>query len=174
MQRRDPNILSHPGLQPLWDGLQAEWRQQQITAVGLLLVGIGMMVVAQQRSSPIWFGSGSGCILFALIWLFRLAERKPVSEVYHLLLEEAEDVAWVYGEVTERLPFGLRFSKMATLYLIMKDGEEISVGLAPDKMKLVTKTLNRVLPSAEFGYSAEREMKYRGEVLRRRRPDIDR
>ena len=36
--------------------------------------------------------------------------------------------------------------------------------MKPAELKLVTKTLNRVIPHAEFGYSPEREMKYRGEV----------
>lgn len=161
--------MRHPGLQPLWDGLQSEWRQQQLVALGMLVTGVGLVVWTMTRQDA-WLGLVGGLAATAAIyWLIRLSGRKPVSELYHLLREEPERIEWVYAEVTERNPFGFRFSRMAVVYLVEGDGEEHSVQIRADKAKLVSKTLNRVLPHATFGYSEERELKYRGEVRQRNR-----
>ncbi|MEL6275088.1 MAG: hypothetical protein AAFU03_08300, partial [Bacteroidota bacterium] len=57
-----------------------------------------------------------------------------------------------------------------SIYFLLKSGNEIIVSLPEPKLKLVMKTLNRVLPSTEFGYTEERELKYRGRVTRHRSP----
>lgn len=152
----------------MWDSLQREWKQQQYVAVVLLVLGIAGLAYGGGKMSVVWvFWSGLVTCL-ALFWLFRLSLRKPVSELYHLLLEEPQDVVWVYSMITERLPFGLSFSSSAIVYLIEKDGDEFSVSVPANKVKLVVRTLNRVLPTAEFGYTEEREQKYRGEVTQRK------
>lgn len=161
MPARERKILKHPGLKPLWDGLEREWKQQQLTAVGLLVMGITVLTYGAFERSLLWLLSGSLLACGALWWLWRLAAEQPVAAWYQLFANEPETVAWVYSLVTERLPFGLKFSASATLYLILNDGEELAATLPAKDVKLVTKTLNRVLPQAEFGYSPEREAKYR-------------
>ena len=47
-----------------------------------------------------------------------------------------------------------------------KGGTVHDFSLPADKLLLVTKTLNRLLPHAEFGYTEERELRYRGELTR--------
>ncbi|PHI18216.1 hypothetical protein CEQ90_19165 [Lewinellaceae bacterium SD302] len=146
--------MRHPGLQPLWKGLQREWQQQQVVAVALLLIGIGLLAITAVKMS-LWYGlAGSVAATLSLLWLLRLSQRKPVSELYHLLEEEPGRVRRVYAEVTERLPFGLKFSSMTLIYFVLDNGEIISVPLRSSKIKLVSKTLNRVLPEAEFGRPA--------------------
>lgn len=163
-----PKILRHPGLDPLWDSLQREWQQQQYVAVILLLAGIGLLTYgALANLLPLAFFA-SLAVCGALYWLIRLSMRKPVSELYHLLLEEPERIVWVYGQITERLPFGLSFSSSAVVYLVLDDGEEISAALPAEKTKLVIKTLQRVLPDALVGYTEDRELKFRGEVTSRK------
>lgn len=164
----DRQLLRHPGLVPLWDGLQKEWKQQQIAALLLLLAGLGAGAWAERAQTTWLFGLGGLAIVGALYWLYQLLSRKPVSELYHLLLEEADAFVWVYAEVTERLPFGLQFSTMATVYLFREGEEEIAVGIPAAKAKLVVKTLERLLPQAHFGYSPALELQYRGEITKRR------
>lgn len=165
---KTPKILRHPGLQPLWDGLQREWKQQQYVAVVLLVAGISLLTYGALEGQLFVAFLSSITACAALYWLMKLSSHKPVSELYHVLLEEPERIVWVYGQVTERLPFGLSFTESAVVYLVLDDGEEISVSLPAEKTKLVVKTLNRVVPEAVFGYTQDRELKFRGEVTSRK------
>ncbi len=165
----DRQLLRHPGLLPLWAGLNRERRQQQIAALLLLLLGLGASAWSEQLQQPWIFGLGGLAIIGALFWLYKLLSRQPASELYQLLLEEADTFGWVYAEVTERMPFGLRFSTMATVYLFQaNDKVETAVGIPADKAKLVLKTLERLLPNAVFGYSPDLELQYRGAITPRR------
>lgn len=139
-------------------------RQQQTTAVGLMIVGLASSVYGV-ASRSIWLPFiGGVAATAALYWFYRLLSDQPIVYWRRHLRDQPEDIVWVYGMVTERMPFGFRIAAMATLHLVDRAGEMHCFGLKPDELKLVTKTFNRVLPHAEFGYSPEREMKYRGEV----------
>ena len=166
--RREKRILQHPGLQPLWDSLERERVQQQVAAVVLILAGLAAIVVGvvgRQLWTPLIGGLlASG----ALYWLFRLLSEQPLAALRRQLHDEPEDIAWVYGTETKRMPFGFRTQSAGTLYFVQHDGTGDSYNIAPKHLKMVTKTLNRVLPHAEFGYTEERDLKYRGEVTRMR------
>lgn len=152
--------MRHSGLQPLWNGLQREWRQQQVVAAGLLTAGVGMLCISAINTN-LWLGLfGSLSATISIIWLLKLSQRKPVSELYHLLKEEPATIRWVYTEITERQPFGFKFSSTGTIYFVLEDGEKLCVTIRKDKLKLVSKTLNRVLPNTAFGYTEERDAKF--------------
>jgi hypothetical protein len=80
------------------------------------------------------------------------------------LREHPEQFVWVYTLVTQRMPFGLDIMQGGVLYLFTEKGEMHDFALPADKLLLVSKTLNRLLPNAEFGYTPERELKYRGSI----------
>ncbi|NJO87031.1 MAG: hypothetical protein HC821_03095 [Lewinella sp.] len=141
---------------------QREWRQQQWAAVGLLVGSITAIVYGSRIGSPVWGFGGGLLACLALFWLLRLSGRKPSRELYALLADQPERVRWVYGERTQRLPFGLKLADTGTLYLVLDDGERLAFSLPSSKLKLVSKTLNRVLPEAEFGYTPARAAKYQG------------
>ena len=181
--RRDPNILQHPGLEPLWEAIHRDWRRQQFCAVLLLLVGIvGLVSVWRfiratsllepvSTATLIWGGLSALAICAALYWLYRLLMRQPDWLWYEILKDSPEEVVWVYTMVTQRLPFGLAFGRSSLLCLVLQDKEQLSVSIPTNKLKLVSKTLNRVLPNAEFGYTKERAEHYLGEdPLRRLTP----
>lgn len=162
--RTDPNILKHPGLNPLWESMERTRIQQQVTAVALMIAGLVLAVVGVVGRN-LWFPFAGGALATAaLYWLYRILSDQPIAYWRRELRENPENIVWVYGMVTERMPFGFRLSSMATLHLTDRNGDMHCFGLKPKELKLVTKTLNRVLPHAEFGYSPEQEMKFRGEV----------
>lgn len=153
----------------MWSGLQSEWQQQQLAALGLLIIGVGLLAYTMLEHHH-WYGlTGSLAASGAIYWLLRLSQRKPVSELYHVFKEHPEQIRWVYAVITERHPFGFKFSSSAIIYLVEEDGYEYSVSIPRTKAKLVSKTLNRVLPHAEFGYTEERDLKYRGEITGQKR-----
>ncbi|MEM1356644.1 MAG: hypothetical protein AAGF89_00490 [Bacteroidota bacterium] len=170
----DPRILTHPGLTPLWESMERERRQQQFVAVPVMVLGL-FIVVAGLLAQSMWTPLVGGAMASgALWWLYRLLSEQPIAYWRRQLREAPETIVWVYGLVTERMPFGLKTVAQATLYLVETDGQVNSFALKPAELKLVTKTLNRVLPHAEFGYTEEREMKYTGEITNfRGRPERD-
>ena len=160
----DRPILRHPGLAPLWTAMERTRRQQQGTA--LVLMVFGLVVVAYGIvDKQIWPPLAGGVIASAaLFWFYRVLTVQPLARWRRQLRDDPASIVWVYGMVTERMPFGFRLSSMATLHLVDREGDMHCFGLKPEELKLVTKTLNRVCPSAEFGYTKERELMYRGEV----------
>ena len=165
MSATDTRIVTHPGLQPLWDSMERDRRQQQAVAIGLMLLSLFLVIFGVTTRLVGWALVGSGLATAALYWLFRILSEQPVAYWRHRLREDPESVAWVYATVTERMPFGFKTVAEGTLYLVASDGDSESFAVRPDKLKLVMKTLNRVLPNAEFGYTEEREFRHRGEVL---------
>ncbi|NJC28213.1 hypothetical protein [Neolewinella antarctica] len=174
--QRDARIIRHPGLKPLWNSLERERRQQQIVSVVLMVVGLSTAVVGVVVRSAVWPVVGGFLASFALWWLYRILSDQPLAYLHRQLRDEPETIAWVYSTQTERMPFGFKTQSMGTLYLVEPDGTTQSYSLKPGKLRLVVKTLNRVLPHADFGYTEARDMKYRGEVTRvrggRREQDI--
>jgi hypothetical protein len=144
--------------------MERDRRQQQYAAIGLTLLSLMSIVVGATSQYLGWaILGGIGCTA-SLWWLFRVLTEQPLAFWRRLLRDSPESIVWVYGTVVERMPFGFKTVTVATLHLVEADGNIHTFGLKPDELKLVTKTLNRVLPHADFGYSPERELKYRGEV----------
>ncbi|TXF87739.1 hypothetical protein FUA23_17565 [Neolewinella aurantiaca] len=160
----DQRILFHPGLNPLWESMERDRRQQQYAAIVLMLLCFASIIVGATSQYLGWALLGGFGAAGALWWLLRIVTEQPLAYWRRLLTEHPESVVWVYGLVTERMPFGFKTVAIGTLHLVGSDGEIHTFGMKPTELKLVTKTLNRVLPHAEFGYSAERELRYRGEV----------
>lgn len=157
-------IVSHPGLQPLWNSMERERQQQQFAAIVLILLSLVSIVVGATSQYLGWaLLGGIGCSA-ALWWLFRILTDQPLAFWRRQFREEPESIVWVYGLITERMPFGFKTVSTGTLHLVETSGDIHTFGLKPADLKLVTKTLNRVLPHADFGYSPGRELKYRGEV----------
>jgi len=162
----DPErIIRHPGLLPLWKSIESEHRAQQLVALTLVVGGLLISLLGLQYSVVLPFG-GALVATLGIYWLYRLLGNQPAAAWRQDLREQPERYVWVYGLMTERMPFGLNLMRSATLYLVEPDGTVHDFSLPPDKLLLVTKTLNRLLPHAEFGYTEERELKYRGELTR--------
>ena len=158
-------ILRHPGLVPLWESMEREHRTKQLTAVGLVLVGLTAALFTLPYSAVFPF-LGALAATLGVYWLVRLLGEQPAAAWREELRETPERIVWVYGMVTERMPFGLNLMRSGTLYLVDDRGEAHDFSLRADQLLLVTKTLNRLLPHAEFGYTEEREQRHRGTVTR--------
>ena len=157
-------IVTHPGLQPLWDSMERDRRQQQFVAVGLMITSLLLIIYGATSLRIGWAVIGGALATGSLYWMFRILSDQPVAYWRHRFREHPESIVWAYATVTERMPFGFKTTASGTLYLVEDDGNCESFGIAPTKLKLVMKTLNRVLPRAEFGYTEERDLRYRGEV----------
>ena len=160
-----PRILRHPGLNPLWQSMEREHRYQQLTAVVLVLGGLATCLFTL-RYAPVYPFLGALAASLGVYWLYRLLSTQPAAAWREALREHPERIVWVYSLVTERVPFGLNLMRSGTLYLVDDRGEAFSFSLPAEQLLLVTKTLNRLLPHAEFGYTEAREERYLGTVTR--------
>ncbi|NJB86637.1 hypothetical protein GGR26_002414 [Lewinella marina] len=167
MQSKE-RILRHPGLEPLWRSVEREHRTKQLTALGVITVGLLLCLLSIPYSVGLPF-VGALAASLGLYWLYRLLSEQPLEALRRDLREHPRRIVWVYGMVTQRMPFGLNLMRSGTLYFYTRDGDVYDFSLRADRLLLVTKTLNRLLPHAEFGYTEERELKYRGELTPKNR-----
>lgn len=82
------------------------------------------------------------------------------TRLIKLLEKDPRKIVWVYSVVTERLPFGFKFSQSGIMYFKLSDGDEISVSMPAEELRPVSSFLNRLLPHASFGYTRDREQWY--------------
>ena len=164
---KNERLVRHPGLEPLWESVEREHRGQQLAAV--LLVTVGMLTAGLTLRYNIWLPFvGALAATLGAFWMLRLLGEQRVDALRRDLREDPTRFVWVYSVVTERAPFGLSVMRSGTLYLYEVNGYVHDFSLPAEKLLLVTKTLNRLLPRAEFGYTEERELKYRGEITPQR------
>lgn len=88
--------------------------------------------------------------------------RHPLVE---LLYKDRQRVVWMYGVVTERMPFGWQLLRSGILYFKLDNGEDYSVAVPFSQLRLVTKTMSRLLPHASVGYTKEREARFQANPL---------
>lgn len=153
-------ILRHPGLKPLWRAVRREWRLK-VGCFSLLALSGAATMLWWRTTSLLLFGLGLSLVLWGGFLLHRVLLR-PADEqrLVALLKYQPDTIVWVYSLVIERLPFGFQFFPSCTMYFKLADGDELSVGLPRQKVKMVSRVLNRVLPHATFGYTPEREAQF--------------
>lgn len=96
------------------------------------------------------------------------------SKLFYILRHQPRRIVWIYGIVTEHFPFGLSIIQSAVLYIKLIDGDELTVSVSPRKMKMVLKTLGRLLPHATQGYTKDLEQRYEkqpGQLLKNFKPN---
>ena len=153
----DNPLYYHPGILILKRALQRELRLQVLASVILLLFGLFLIGSFFQKN---WILTIIG--LITTVSGIRLVYKttKNWDANHHPLMRtlyfQPRQIVWIYSLHTQRMPFGFEFSNSGTLYFKLIDGDEFSVSLPAKKLKLVSKTLSRVLPHASFGYSKVR------------------
>lgn len=151
----------HPAMQKLHFALKKElWTKCLLSGLALLC-GALMLYFAFEKHI-IWsiFGLILTVMGLALARAFPYLWRSDQLPLWNILRYSPERIVWVYSVVTERMPYGFQMERNGLLYFKDLDGEEWSVSLSADDLKLVSRTLNRVLPHATFGYSNEKASLY--------------
>lgn len=150
-------LLQHPGLDVLRKALIRETRWQLVAAFALLFVG-STLVIFFYKTSIIAGLVGLLMSVTASRYIYTFSSIKESNDhpLIQLISHEPERIVWVYGQQTERLPFGLQFSSSSVLYFKLIDGDEFSVSIPGRYVKLVSRTLNRLLPDTTFGFSEKR------------------
>lgn len=135
-----------------------ELRLQFMASILLCLAGWVLCYFFFQKNSVLTL-IGLILAILGLRYVFKALKNWNVEHhpLIRILYFQPRQIVWVYSLLTERMPFGFQFSKSATIYFKLINGDEFSIGLSAKKLKLVSKTLSRLLPHASFGYSTVRE-----------------
>ena len=151
---------THPAMQVFRKGLLREQRLQSFFAGCALLTGCAA-VLFLWPSIPAYIGLVVSIVSVRWILLIRPWAPATHAPVARMLCDHPERIVWVYGVETQMSPYGFRFARKGILYFKLEDGKEFSLPLPPDKLKLVSRFLNRILPHASFGYDAEKDRLFR-------------
>lgn len=138
--------------------IQREIYLKLLASVALLLFGELLCIFAFQLNAAIVV---IGIVLTILGIKYTrealLSQKVDQTPLMQLLQKEPRKIVWVYSVVTQRMPFGLQFSKNATIYFKLIDGDEITLDMQDRSAKKVLKMLNFQLPHATFGFTKDRE-----------------
>lgn len=154
-------LFTHPGMQVLQKALRREMWQQKLAAGILLFFGLSMLYVFFQNNYILSIiGLTASVLGVKYVYQTNLVAKVEDTTLMQLLQNQPRHIVWVYTLVTERLPFGFQIGSSGTIYFKLINGDEISVALSAKKLKLVSRTLNRILPHASFGYSEEKNQRF--------------
>jgi hypothetical protein len=154
-------LLEHPAMKLIEQALYREWRWKLIVYVILFVLGFGLSAIFFPTYPVLAFLSiamTTACFLWAL-YLYQF--RKKTFPLLHIIKQNPKQIVWVYSMVIQRMPFGFEFSQSGLIYVKLIDGNDITLSVPAEKLKLVLKYLGRLLPHIAVGYSKEREQAYR-------------
>jgi hypothetical protein len=136
--------------------------QLQILSLVSLLMGSAALIFFTFEKSIILPSLGLMGLIISIQLIYRTTRLLNVEDhrLIWLLKNQPHAVVWVYSVKTDRLPFGFQLFSSTTLYFKLSNGDEITVGLSPQKLKVISRFLNRLLPHASFGYSHDRAQWY--------------
>lgn len=164
-------FFRHPAMRVLRRCLWRELMLQLLASAALLTLGLALLIFFFSHNIIL---TVLGLILsvtgLRLVFQKLVNRRIGNHRLMVLLADHPGQIVWVYSVVTERLPFGFRFTRNGILYFKLADGDEITVTLPAPDLRLVLRHLNRMLPHASFGYSRDRAQWYLAspELLRKK------
>lgn len=167
----DDRLFRHPAIGVLHHALRREQRQQLLASLLLSIGGLALTGWAFTQSTLlVILGLGVLMISLRLVFVTGRELRRQEHRALWLLRHHPEQIVWVYSIVTERLPFGVQFLRNGTLYFKLANGDDFSVAMPANQLKMISRYLNRLLPHATFGYSPWRADQYRQHPESLRRP----
>lgn len=157
----DHPLFQHPGIQALFRAAARERRMQGLAGLTMMCGGLALGVFC--------FRQNNFLVILALIllvlglrWLIEAIHGFRVPHpLVELVCRQPQRIVWVYSVTTALMPFGVQMFQRGDMHFRLIDGNEIVISLPIQHLKMVSHTLSRLLPHAVFGYSEEREERYR-------------
>ncbi len=153
-------LLRHPGIRVLQQAVRREQYRQLVAFSLLLASGLIFCCFAVNHNALITIAGVLFTILGAAA-LFHVCKHWREDRVAYLLQYQPRQIVWVYSLSLQVAPFGIHLFRRGTLFFKLCNGEEISIAVPSHKLRLIARTLNRLLPHATFGYTREREEQFR-------------
>ena len=126
-------------------------------AISLVTAGVAVPYICFPKNSYLSV-LGLVALIIGIRHLYSIVRMPRTEEerLWYLLEENPQQIVWIYSVTTQMMPFGFHLWDSGTMYFKLLDGDEITVGLPVQKLKMVSKFLNRLLPHASIGFSEER------------------
>jgi hypothetical protein len=141
--------------------LRRDWWAQLLASLGLTLAGL-IMIWAFFRKQTILTGFGLVFFVLGIRLVSRMSRQRKLTDLplYQTLEFHPRKIVWVYGVITQRMPFGFEFARQGLIYFKLIDGNEHTLSLAEKEIPGVLNYLSERLPQATFGYTKDREQWY--------------
>ena len=151
---------NHPAIQAIQKSVASE--QWIKLAVGLFFAAIGILGLVWTWGHLVITILMLVMIGGALLFLKSTVDdwNKEQTAFMDLLTKQPQKIVWVYTIITQRMPFGLEWSKSGTIYFKLINGEELTVTMPAKHITFVSRSLNKLLPHATFGFTKDREQWY--------------
>lgn len=164
-------LFQHPGFRALQKATRREQYRQLVAFSLLLASGLVFCCFAFQDNALVAIAG----VIFTVLGtaaLLHVYKNWNDDRLLHLLRFQSRQIVWIYSIATQVAPFGIYIFRRGTLVFKLSDGEEISVSVPARKVKLISRTLNRLLPYTTFGYTREREAQFRKSPLSLRKDNV--
>ncbi|MDZ4683316.1 MAG: hypothetical protein SH848_09905 [Saprospiraceae bacterium] len=170
MSEKERLLTNHPAMQALEKAVIREIWLEKAVALALFVSGCGLMWRCYP-GQPLLAGLG---VFLAVIGVrFGVSAVKIWQATQHPLLQllrrQPQRIVWVYSVTKDLMPFGLYIFSRGTFYFQLDDGRSLDLSVPARQLKLISRTLNRLLPEASFGYSVERRQVFAMDPKRLRR-----
>lgn len=157
--------------------LEKELRKEQIQkwVATTFMLCIGLLIVFfcfQSSTAFTMLGMVLSVLGMRYTYLYFPSRRSAEFQLIQLIKYNPKQIVWVYAIVIEHAPFGLQFSRKATLYFKLLNRKEWSVSVSSKDVESISKALNAVLPHATFGYTRDREQWYMADPALLIRQDV--
>lgn len=143
--------------------LRRERNQKLIVGVAVLAFGVGLASCFPFEPHE-WFlvFLTLALLVVGILIIVKLIRNWELEEVglLRLLKYEPMEIVWVYAVQTSRLPFGIQLQEECTMYFKLMNRDFIEIKLPKSKIKMVSESLNLILPHATFGYSVDNAQWY--------------
>jgi len=163
-------LAGHPAMQALQKAVIREIWLEKAVALTLFLSGCGLMWYCYPVHNLL---AGFGVFLAVIGVRFGVSAGKIWRAAQHPLLQllhrQPQHIVWVYSISKDLMPFGLYLFSRGVLYFQLDDGRSLDLSVPARQLKLISRTLNRLLPDASFGYSIERRQLFALDPKRLRR-----
>lgn len=151
----------HPAIIALLKGIKRDTYFKLFLFNLLFLVSLFAALFFIDKSITILFI----CLFGIVVSLFHIIKNlRYIYPEYHPVIRQLydapENIVWVYGMITKRLPFGIQLIDNSYLYFYLADGRNYTISIPQKKLKMVSRKLNQYLPQTTFGFTEERAKLY--------------
>lgn len=160
----------HPAMQALWKALLKE--QQTLVITGALLAMGSLAWLWLGWLDWAWRLLGSS-ILLALagncLYEIRKEWKKGQPVIWQTLQEMPQQVVWVYSGANTISFLGLYEVTRTNLCIALDTGKLYTIRVPNHQVRVIIRTLHRIVPHASFGFSSDRQESFRRNPVSLRR-----
>lgn len=166
MKQQDTKSIQFADIVIVKSALKRDRNLKVFIGLCLILISIGLLI-ALTRVFPtktvyvlsvFLLLTGFTGLYFFLQGLFRYDTQ--CNYLLKLLIQQPDEVVWVYYRKVESNPFGIQLLKFTTLFICLRNRDFIALPMPEKQIRQLMDLLKLRLTAAAFGYSIQRAQLY--------------